>query len=152
MVDLADGLNEWMNKVDGVANLSVKDRSEITGAGAAIYSKILRENTPRSTRDYSSGRSVGHAKGRKHNHIQDAITYKPGWTIDRYNTGDTSVGWKDGYTAMVARFVNDGTKVMSPKEIRNMHFKDRAESLAKDSVLKAEEAKYKEVVHSDRSR
>ena len=47
---------------------------------------------------------------------------------------------------MVARFVNNGTAGMSQKEVKNMHFIEKAQNRAKNEMLKAEAEKYKEVM------
>ncbi|MES5177601.1 hypothetical protein ABVC56_11450 [Lactobacillus crispatus] len=77
--------------------------------------------------------------------MRDAITYKAGYEINDGQTGDTSVGWEDKYNALVARFVNDGTRDMSQKEISNLHSKDHAEKEAADAVLKANAEKFREI-------
>lgn len=151
MTDLAKGLDDWMNQVEDALKLTPTQRGEITGAGAEIYARILKRNTPMSTEGYIKGRSVGHnnakhgKKPRKTKHLRDSITYKSGFTSDGIHTGSTSVGFDSPYQAMVARFVNNGIQGMSAKQIHNMHFKDKSEIEAKDAVLLAEAKKYKEV-------
>lgn len=155
MADLAEGLQEWMKQVKNAELFPAVDRARITGAGATAYAEILKKNTPRSNRSYVKGRRAGRGKrinngkvvGRQRMHVADAITFKPGWTTGGYLTGDTSVGWKDRYSEMVAHFVNDGAGNVSDKRIANMHFKDRSELEARDAVLRAEMKAYKEVMH-----
>ncbi|TSO25293.1 HK97 gp10 family phage protein [Lactobacillus sp. LL6] len=145
MVDLAEGLDKWMKDVAETISLTTSQKSAITGAGAAVYAKVLKENTPRSTESYKSGRKVGRANGRKTKHLNESITFRPGYTSDKLHTGDTAVGFDSPYQDLVASFVNNGTREMSAKEVKNMHFKDRAEIEAKDAVLKANAAMYKKV-------
>lgn len=154
MADLDDELQDWYKKVTKNVNLTKDQKAEITGAGARTFARALRSTTPVSSEHYSTGRSVGHnnalhgKKGRKTKHLRDSITYKPGVTADRLAAGDTSVGFENRYYAMVARFVNNGTAGMSRKEIKNMHFIEKAQNQAKDAMLRAEAAKFKEVTGS----
>lgn len=144
MVELDKGLNDWLDKISQKVDLSIDQKSSITSAGAKTYAEVLKKNTPVSHADYSKGRSAGH--GRKSKHMRDAITYKPGFDVNSGHSGDTSVGWGDKYNAMVARFVNDGTRDMSPKQVANLHFKDHAEKEAADAVLKANAEKFREIL------
>lgn len=155
MADLDEQLEDWYKKVEKTVNLTSEQRSEITGAGARIFSESLKSSTPVSSENYSSGRSVGHnnrfhgKKPRKTKHLRDSITYKSGYTADKLKSGDTSVGFENPYQAMVARFVNNGTAGMSQKEIKNMHFIENAQEKSKDAVLRAEARKYKEMIEHD---
>lgn len=152
MADLDENLLKWYQKVEDTAKLSPNQKAEITGAGAKAFASALKKATPVSSENYSGGRSVGHnnalhgKKARKTKHLQDSITYKPGFTSDGLFSGDTSVGFEDKYQAMVARFVNNGTAGMSQKEIKNMHFIEKAQNEAKDEILRAEAEKYKEMI------
>ncbi|MDH5099753.1 hypothetical protein OQI87_01005 [Lactobacillus kefiranofaciens] len=151
MADLGKQLDDWYNSITRVAHLTPMEQGKITGAGARAFAEALKLSTPVSSENYSSGRSVGHnnalhgKKARKTKHLQDSITYKPGFTSDGLLSGDTSVGFEDKYQAMVARFVNNGTAGMSPKEVKNMHFIENAQNEAKNEMLRAEAEKYKEV-------
>lgn len=152
MADLDEDLLKWYQKVEDAAKLSPKQKAEITGAGAKAFASALKKATPVSSENYNGGRSVGHnnalhgKKARKTKHLRDSITYKPGFTSDRLFSGDTSVGFEDKYQAMVARFVNNGTAGMSQKEVKNMHFIEKAQNEAKNEMLRAEAEKYKEVM------
>lgn len=149
--DLDKQLDDWFEKVAKTADLNTSQKAEITGAGARAFARSLRSTTPVSSEHYNTGRSVGHTnaahgqKGRKTKHLRDSITYVPGKTADKVAAGDTSVGFENKYYAMVARFVNNGTAGMSRKEIKNMHFIEKAQNQAKNAVMRAEAAKYKEV-------
>lgn len=140
-MDLDEGLTKWMNDVVKYADLSVEEKSKITGAGAKVFAHYLKQETPMSHRNYDHLRSAGH--GRKREHLRDAITYEPGFTSDKIHTGNTSVGWKDSYSAMVARFVNDGVPTGSANDFKNRNFKERAENAAKEAVLKANAEEYR---------
>lgn len=151
MVDFADGLDELYKKLEKAAKLNVKKRSEITGAGAHVFAEVLKENTPVSGESYSKGRSVGHNNAkhgktpRKTKHLKDSITYKEGFNHNKLPTGDTAVGFDSKYAALVGRFVNNGTRDMSPKELKNMHFFDRSAVEARQAVLKAEAERMKQL-------
>lgn len=152
MADFDEQLNEWFDSVAKAVNLSLNEQSEITGAGAQAYQKVLKQNTPRSNVDYSlGGKSAGHAnakhgnKHRKTEHIADMITYKPGFEANGLHTGSTAVGWQGRYYAFIAKITNNGKKQMSAKQVKNMHFKDRSEKEAADAVRQAIAKKYREV-------
>lgn len=149
MADFAEGLDELYEKLEQAAKLNVKKRSEITGAGAQVFARVLKENTPISGENYNKGRSVGHNNAkhgktpRKTKHLRDSITYRAGFNHDKLPTGDTAVGFDSKYSALVSRFVNNGTRDMSPKELKNMHFFDRSAVEARQAVLKAEAERMK---------
>lgn len=143
MVDFDKGLENWLKSIEEHANLSATKKAQVTGAGAAVFSQILKKNTPVSGESYSKGRSVGHAKGRKTKHLKDSITFKPGFNHGKLLTGDTAVGFDSKYSALVARFVNNGTRDMSSKELKNMHFFDRSQVEARDAILRAEAERMK---------
>lgn len=152
MADLDEQLEDWYKKVVKTVDLSAEQKSKITGAGAKAFAIALRTTTPKSSEHYKGGRSVGHnnrlhgKKPRKTKHLRDSITYVPGYTSDKLKSGDTSVGFENPYQAMVARFVNNGTAGMSQKEIKNMHFIEKAQQESKDAILQAEAEKYKEMM------
>ncbi|WP_173008217.1 HK97-gp10 family putative phage morphogenesis protein [Lactobacillus helveticus] len=152
MADLGENLLKWYEQVEKTAKLTPTQKAQVTGAGAKAFSSALEQATPVSSENYSGGRSVGHnntlhgEKARKTKHLRDSITYKPGFTSDGLFSGDTSVGFEDKYQAMVARFVNNGTAGMSQKEVKNMHFIEKAQNEAKNEMLRAEAEKYKEVM------
>ena len=152
MADLDEDLLKWYEQVEKTAKLTPTQKAQITGAGAKAFANSLKQTTPMSSENYSGGRSVGHnnqlhgKKPRKTKHLRDSITYKPGFTSDKLLSGNTYVGFEDKYQAMVDRFVNNGTAGMSQKEVKNMHFIEKAQNRAKNEMLKAEAKKYKEVM------
>lgn len=149
--DLDDKLENWLKSVEKKYDLSAEQKSKITGAGAVAFAETLKKNTPVSSEHYNSGRSVGHTnwkhneRPRKTKHLRDSITFKPGFTSGKVHSGNTTVGFDSKYQAMVARYVNNGTAGMSPKEVQNMHFIEKSQLEAKNSVLKAETKAFKEV-------
>lgn len=132
-------INKWLADVEDVAVPNVERRSEITGAAAAEFKKALRAETPRSGINYSGrGKRAGHTKLRKREHLQDAITYKAGFTAEGLQTGDTDVGYRDHYFDFVARITNSGRRTrMSPKQLANLHFVDRATKNAETAMRAA---------------
>lgn len=150
--DFDDKLEDWLKSVEKKYDLTAEQKSKITGAGAAVFAEVLKNNTPVSSERYNSGRSVGHTnwkhneKPRKTKHLRDSITFKPGFTSGKIHSGNTTVGFDSKYQAMVARYVNNGTAGMSPKEIKNMHFIEKSQLEAKNAVLKAEAQAFKEVI------
>jgi len=136
-------MDAWLNQVEKAANPSQPERAAITGAGAAVFAKTLKENTPRSNIDYSvgKGKRAGHAKKRKTKHLQDTITYTAGEIVGGVPTGDTDVGFGDGkdahYYDFVARITNDGKKQMSKQEKQNWHFANRAEIESQPAIAAA---------------
>lgn len=151
--DLDDKLEKWLNAVEKKYDLTAEQKSKITGAGAAVFAETLKKNTPVSSEHYNSGRSVGHTnwkhneRPRKTKHLRDSITFKPGFTSGKIHSGNTTVGFDSKYQAMVARYVNNGTAGMSPKEVKNMHFIEKSQLEAKNAVLMAEAKAFKEVIN-----
>lgn len=151
--DLDDKLEKWLSAVEKKYDLTAEQKSNITGAGAAVFAEALKKNTPVSSEHYNSGRSVGHTnwkhneRPRKTKHLRDSITFKPGFTSGKIHSGNTTVGFDDKYQAMVARYVNNGTAGMSAKEVKNMHFIEKSQLESKNAVLKAEAQAFKEVIN-----
>ena len=150
--DLGKKLEDWYQQVEKAYTFTPAQKSKVTGAGAAVFAEVLKGNTPVSSEHYRTARSVGHInashglKPRKTKHLRDSITFKPGFTSEKVMAGDTTVGFEDKYQAMIARYVNNGTAGMSPKEVRNMHFIEKSQLMSRDAVLKAEAKALKEVM------
>ena len=144
MADLDENLLKWYEQVEKTAKMTPTQKAKITGAGAKAFARALKQTTPMSSENYSGGRSVGHnnqlhgKKPRKTKHLRESITYVPGFTSDKLFSGNTAVGFDSKYQAMVARFVNNGTAGMSQKEVKNMHFIEKAQTEAKKAMLEAE--------------
>ncbi|RVU71783.1 MULTISPECIES: HK97-gp10 family putative phage morphogenesis protein [Lactobacillus] len=145
MPDLDEQLMDWYQKIAKSVELTPDQKARVTGAGAKVFAEKLKQTTPMSSENYDNGgRSVGHnnqlhgKKTRKTKHLRESITYVPGFTADKLKSGNTSVGFDSKYQAMVARFVNNGTAGMSQKEVKNMHFIEKAQTEAKNAMLEAE--------------
>lgn len=145
--DFETAMNGWLNKVESQLSPSTAKRAEITGVGGAIFARELKSETPRSDVDYGeTGKKAGHATIRKTKHLQDSITYMPGFIVGGLNTGDTDVGYEDHYFDFVARINNNERKTpMSPKQLKNLHFAQRAQAKAIPLIRAAMLAKVKEL-------
>ena len=154
--DFGASIEKWYRETVEAMTLTVDETAEITAAGAQVFSDELQKLTPRSTADYSKGRSAGHANAKHHNghrktqHLADTITFKPGYTADGNHTGATDTGFSDTYYDFVARIVNDGKRQMSAKEMKNLHFYDKAQAAAADKALAAQAAAFKRKVGGDK--
>lgn len=135
MDDFEKQMQGWLNKVGGLANLTVEEREEVTQAGAAVLRDKISQNTPR--RD----RKLGDME-----HLADSVVI--GRMQGTKADGSTAVGYtkksKDDVDhARIARFQNDGTvKMPNP---RGLHFYDRAISESKSDVFDAEHKKITEI-------
>lgn len=116
MSDFENMMNGYLEKVGGLVNLTVEERSEATQKGA----EVLKENMSDLTRSlhYNKNRKIG-----KMPHLADSIT--TGQLNGTKEDGDTAVGFttKDHNHARIARFINDGTRKSKGKE--GDHFLDK---------------------------
>lgn len=133
-MDFEGQLNAWMNGIEKKAKLSLKDKIELTSAGAEAFKKVLEEETPYNA---ESNHKV---------HLKDAITYNPGKNADNLPNGATDVGWDKDH-AYIARIVNDGQKVMTPKRVAQLHFKDHAVEKARTLVSEAQKKVYQQIMN-----
>lgn len=140
-----DALSEFYNHAEKMVNLDEKQRSEVTSAGAEAFSNALKEVTPKSAVSYATGPKKS-GKGAKHRqHLVDTITYVPGKNADGLENGDTAVGFQYKDDDFLVHIINDGKKKMSTKEMKNLHFLERAEANARDEMGKAMSRKIAEV-------
>lgn len=135
-MDFERQLDSWINSIENRAKLSVAEKTAMTTAGAEALKKVLVEETP-----YNSD-------NQHKTHLRDAITYKPGKNVDNLPNGATDVGWDKDH-AYIARIVNDGQKVMTPKRVSQLHFKDHAVEKAKPLVLEAQRKVYQQIINGD---
>lgn len=125
--------------------LTANQKAIVTGAGAEVYKKTLHDETPYNPH---------HKNGVPH--LRDTIHYTVGRQYDGHKslTGSTDVGFERGEKTTVAYIVNNGSRKMSPKEISNMHFMERAIDKSKAGVYEAEKEVLKRFVkggHADES-
>jgi len=135
-------IENWYNKVESASKLTTADIAKITGAGAKVYAEILKANTP-----VGKNRHVYKSKRRKTKHLKNTITYKNGFTADNINNGNTDVGFSGKYYDFVARITNNGKKVMSAKEMKNLHFMDKALEQARPKIIEAEKREYSRIIN-----
>ena len=133
-MDFEGQLNSWMNGIESKAKLSLKDKVELTSAGAEVFKKILEEETPYNVESHHKV------------HLRDTITYKPGKNTDNLPNGATDVGWDKDH-AYIARIVNDGQKVMTAKRTAQLHFKDHAVEKARLLVSEAQKKAYQRMIN-----
>lgn len=101
MAGLDKALEEWLETVQNVGNLSFAEQSRITQAGAEVFKEELAKVT--KEKHYSN-----HADP-KYGHMADSLSIqKTG--VDGRKNGKSTVGWENRYHAQNARRLNDGTK------------------------------------------
>ena len=134
MVGLDKALEEWLETVQNVGNLSFAEQSRITEAGAEVFKDELAKVT--KEKHYSN-----HADP-KYGHMADGLSVqKTG--VDGTKNGKATVGWANNFHAQNARRLNDGTK-----KYRADHFvtKVQNDSAVQKKVLLAEQAEYKKIM------
>lgn len=133
MSDFENQMNEWLEKVGGLANITIEEREEVNQAGAKVLKKNIEKATPRNDK-----RELGKTK-----HLADSVVI--GNLQGTKNDGNIAVGYatNDVNHARIARFQNDGTaKMPNPK---GLHFLDRTISDSKDEVFAAQRKKLSEI-------
>lgn len=124
-MELDQALDSWLKDIQKATMLSLTEKSNITNAGAKVYEKALKRNTPRSDNRHE-----------KTPHLQDSIMRRKR-NADGELDGTSTVGFSAD-KAYIARFLNDGTVKMRPR-----HFVTRTQEATADLVLLAEYAAYK---------
>lgn len=117
------GLNQLIEGLGGIVNLTVEEREEVTQAQA----DVLVDNLQKATKSkHYSERKVSK---KDIQHLADSIT--SGNLEGTKEDGDTAVGFttKDANHARIARMLNDGTKKM-----KGDSFYDEARDSATDKV------------------
>lgn len=142
---LDDALSKWLKSVETTQNLTVADKTAVNLAGAEVFQKALTDET--RDKHYSSH------KNEKAGHAADHITK---WTGNKTSkraadtdfSGVVTVGWDNKWHAMNMMRVNDGTRKMKGDHfITNL----RANSSLRETILEAEQKKYKEIMDRKRS-
>lgn len=117
------GLNQLIEGLGGIVNLTVEEREEVTQAQA----DVLVDNLQKATKSkHYSNRQVSK---KQIQHLADSIT--SGNLEGTKEDGDTAVGFttKDANHARIARMLNNGTKKM-----KGDSFYDEARDSATDKV------------------
>lgn len=138
MTGLDSALNDWLDEVKQLTDLTPKEQAQVTKAGADVFKEELERETKK--RHYSRH------KNSVYGHMADNIAAQDK-DIDGRTTGVSSVGWNNPYHASNARRLNDGTK-----KYKADHFvtnvQDSKEVQAK--VLQAEKEAYERIVNKKR--
>lgn len=139
MADLSEQLDEMLQEIGGVVNLTIEEREEITQAGADVLAKNLKQAT-KDAGHYNANREVG-----KMTHLADSVDV--GNLDGTKADGSTAVGFtrKDANHARIARFLNDGTRF-----IQGDSFIDNARDNSSDEVLTAQSKVFKRIVEGKR--
>lgn len=139
MADLSEQLDEMLQEIGGVVNLTIEEREEITQAGADVLAKNLKQAT-KDAGHYNANRKIG-----KMTHLADSVDV--GNLDGTKADGSTAVGFtrKDANHARIARFLNDGTRF-----IQGDSFIDNARDNSSDEVLTAQSKVFKRIVEGKR--
>lgn len=115
MSDFSEELDAFATKLEGLANLSLADKEEISKAGAKVYEKELT----RVTRQ----RHFRFIKTNKSPHLAENIGIKVG-NRSGERKGSYTVGWGHE-TAYIANFIENGTRVPLIKTVPGSRKKGR---------------------------
>lgn len=146
---LDDLLDDFYNRIKDRVDLTTEQRSQVTAAGAEAYAEELKKATPRSAMSYASGPRKAGKSGEHRKHLADTITFKPGYTAENLQTGDTDTGFQYKEDDFLVRIIDDGKKKMSAKEQKNLHFIERAQANARSKMAEAMAKKIEEVTKDE---
>ena len=143
MADLSEQLDEMLQEIGGVVNLTIEEREEITQAGADVLAENLKQAT-KNAGHYNANREIGKMK-----HLADSVDV--GNLDGTKADGSTAVGFtkKDANHARIARFLNDGTRRKTKDgKIVNVpgdSFIDNARDKSQNEVLEAQSKVLKKI-------
>ncbi len=135
MADLSEQLDDMLQQIGGIVNLTIEEREEITHAGATVLAKNLRQATIDSGH-YNANRKIGDMT-----HLADSIQI--GNLKGTATDGSSAVGFTkpDANHSRIARFLNDGTRY-----IKGDSFIDNARDNSSEEVLKAEAEVFERII------
>lgn len=151
MASLSEQLDEMLQEIGGVVNLTIEEREEVTQAGA----DVLAKNFKRATKDaghYNADREIG-----KMQHLADSV--ETGKLVGTVSDGSNAVGFtksdKQGINhARLAHWLNDGTRrITKDGKIVNIagdSFMDRAREQSSSEVLEAQSKVLKRIQEKKR--
>ncbi|WP_273752418.1 HK97 gp10 family phage protein [Leuconostoc mesenteroides] len=152
MASLSEQLDEMLQEIGGVVNLTIEEREEITQAGADVLAKNLKQAT-KDAGHYNTNRKVGKMK-----HLADSV--ETGKLIGTVSDGSNAVGFTKSEDtrgiphARVAHWLNDGTRrITKDGKIVNVpgdSFMDKAREESSDEVLAAQSKVFKRIVEGER--
>lgn len=131
MADFGEELTKWYKNIEQLAQLDIKERRQMTEAGAEVFAKELERATPVSNNDSD--------------HAKDSIIVQDK-NIDGQIDGNSTVGY-DSDHGYIMRFMNDGTKYY-PKNKNHLGFYNKVienESI-KRRVLEAESQEFDKIL------
>lgn len=134
--DFGTLLDNWLDSVEAVTvNLPKEKQALVTMAGATVLQTSLKQVT--KAKHYRKGMHYpGYSDGELH--LADDVRAQPlnlGLELD----GTSTVGF--GYTAYIARFLNNGTKF-----IKGDHFVENTRKEMTEAVLTAEAIAYGKMI------
>ena len=130
--DMDEILESWLKQVESLSNVSINDRTKITGAGAEVFRQDLEAETNQKHRSTHNDKVFGHAA--------DHITMQRS-NSEGKRTGVATAGWDNRYHAMNMQRLNDGSR-----KYKADHFVDNLRKRDAEKVLLAEAAQYKKLV------
>lgn len=152
MADLSEQLDEMLQEIGGVVNLTIEEREEITQAGADVLAKNLKQAT-KDAGHYNANREIGKMK-----HLADSV--ETGKLVGTVSDGSTAVGFTGSEDtrgiphARVAHWLNDGTRrITKDGKIVNVpgdSFMDNARDKSQKEVLEAQSKVFKRIVEGKR--
>lgn len=146
MADLSEQLDEMLQEIGGVVNLTIEEREEITQAGADVLAKNLKQAT-KDAGHYDANRKIGKIK-----HLADSVEI--GKLVGTVSDGSNAVGFtksdKQGINhARLAHWLNDGTRrITKDGKIVNVpgdSFIDNARDKSQKEVLEAQSKVLKKI-------
>ena len=127
-MDFEKEINNWLNTVQNISDLSLSEKEEITNEGAKVFQKELAETTKRL--HYSKKENL--PKG----HMADNVI------VEKGENGTYLVGFKD-FHGVKAMWLNDGTKkIKADHFVTNLQNSDEV----KQKVFKAEKEIYDQII------
>lgn len=145
--DFYNQLNNWADELEGIADLSIVERLEITDAGAKAFKKGLTEIT-RDKHFRANEAIIKNKKGEVIGHLADSVlTSKK--NVDGIKNGNSIVGFNKQH-ARIARLLNNGWHYRSKNKLKTKpgdSFIDNARTSLNEQIAAAEFAKAKEIIN-----
>ena len=134
MVGMEQALQDWLNQVSYLSNLSIDEQTKITSAGAKVYKDELEQATREKHYSKHDDKVYGH--------MADGIVIQKS-NVDGMKIGTSTVGWPNSFHATNARRLNDGTKKYTAD-----HFVTNVQQSQDvlQKVLLAEKAAYDKII------
>lgn len=134
MVGMEQALQDWLNQVSYLSNLSINEQTKITSAGAKVYKDELEKATREKHYSKHDDKVYGH--------MADGIVIQKS-NVDGMKIGVSTVGWPNSFHATNARRLNDGTKNYTAD-----HFVTNVQQSQDvlQKVLLAEKAEYDKII------